>query len=99
MEQQVDENIDQEERQETSADDMNSTTEYEQVIQGRKQRKTKRPVGFKDYLFLRYKQAMCSEDKKKWQEAIHQELNILKMNNTWNLVSEVPQGCKVISSK
>lgn len=44
------------------------------------------------------KQAMSSEDSEHWKKAMQDEMNSLKVNNTWTLV-QLPEGCKALKSK
>ncbi|KAG6438777.1 hypothetical protein O3G_MSEX000215 [Manduca sexta] len=46
-----------------------------------------------------YQEAMTRPDKSKWEEAINTELRTLQENNTWEEVTEVPEGENIISSK
>ena len=45
-----------------------------------------------------YQEAIESKDKAKWIEAMEDEMNSLKVNNTWTLI-EVPKGQKLIECR
>lgn len=45
-----------------------------------------------------YKEAMLSENRDKWEEAMQSEMNSLKKNNTWELAA-LPKGRKALSNK
>jgi transposase InsO family protein len=46
-----------------------------------------------------YKEAMASQEARRWQKAIEDEVNSQLMMNTWTEVEEVPRGFKVLDSK
>lgn len=48
---------------------------------------------------ISYQDAMKRPDKSKWEEAINKELKTLDENDTWEEVTEVPEGEEIISSK
>lgn len=45
-----------------------------------------------------YTQAMNCDDSSSWREAIDEEIQSQKNNNTW-LIADLPQGCKAISTR
>lgn len=79
----------------------------EENIRRLNRRDIRKPVWMRDYdvsfyteteQTITYEEAIASENSSKWQEAVDQELKVLKENNTW---SEVPWPAdkKVIESK
>src|ERR1700742_1119859 len=48
---------------------------------------------------MTYKEAISLPDAKLWEEAINQELKLLKNNDTWTIVPEVPVGRKPIGCR
>lgn len=82
------------------------SSELEEQVTTRSGRVVKKPKWMTDYLFLTlegepksYKEAMEREDSVRWKEAIDKEIKQLKDNDTWSLVSKVPEGKEIISSK
>lgn len=66
----------------------------------RSQRQRKMPSKFNDYVLMSYDEATTGVDKEKWTEAISEEINSLKRNNTWTCVDEKEtNGEKILSSK
>lgn len=83
--------------------------ESPQVLKrSRRGREIKKPLRLDDYdtnLLSIYQEpatleeALDSEEKEEWKNAMKTELDTLKENNTWTEVNSVPEGNKVISSK
>lgn len=48
---------------------------------------------------LTYEEAMTKDDKDKWKEAINREMDTLNANNTFTVVSKIPKGTNIISTK
>jgi hypothetical protein len=47
---------------------------------------------------MTYREALLSKDKRKWQEAMTEEMSSLRENDTWELVN-LPPGCKAIENR
>ncbi|KAJ8728904.1 hypothetical protein PYW07_006600 [Mythimna separata] len=98
-----------EEEQENSQE----TSEQTEEVTERPRRAKKQPSWLKDYvqgeenIFLSYccdepvtyQEAMKRPDKSKWEETINKELKTMEENNTWEKVTEVPDGENIVSSK
>lgn len=66
--------------------------------------KGKPPIRFNDYVCLAtaepksWAQALASDQREKWIEAMNSEMDSLRTNDTWTLC-ELPQGRSAIGSK
>lgn len=49
-------------------------------------RKRQQPNRYRDYVMLTYKEAITGCDKQKWQQAINEERDSLKENDTWEVL-------------
>lgn len=92
--------------------DIESSDEYEDASEAtrRSQRMVKRPIWLRDYetslLSSHHSQDIPQtiqelkerDDWHKWKHAVDEEVSALIENNTWTLVSELPQGRKAINS-
>lgn len=66
----------------------------------RSTRTVKHPQKYEDYVFLTYQEAITSEEKEEWKEAIKTEKESLKRNNTQKIVeNSEAEGKKILSSK
>ncbi|CAG9138784.1 unnamed protein product [Plutella xylostella] len=74
----------------------------------RSKRTIKKPQYLKDYETnflttsvepLTIEEALTSDAKENWKDAMKTEMDTLNENNTWTIVDDVPDGNKVISSK
>ena len=103
-----------EELYEQVAQDADDTTVEQQekyyIARGRESKNHRPPVryGFEDMLSfalissdgfpLSYEEAVCSSEKEGWMEAMVEELESLKKNNTWELM-QLPKGKIVVGCK
>uniref|UniRef100_A0A0A9X817 Retrovirus-related Pol polyprotein from transposon TNT 1-94 n=1 Tax=Lygus hesperus TaxID=30085 RepID=A0A0A9X817_LYGHE len=75
-------------------------SEEEQECLGRGKRIKRLPVKLKDFVMMSYHEAVNSEDKAKWIEAINEEKEALASNNTWKLVNrEEAKNKKILTSR
>lgn len=63
-------------------------------------RHIKIPKKFEDYVMLTYEEAVNSEDRDKWKQAIQEEIDSLKKNQTWSYIDkDKVTNKKVLSSR
>lgn len=63
-------------------------------------RNVKLPAKFGDYVMLTYQDAISSENKEKWKEAIDEEHESIRRNNTWKLVERDTVGnAKILTNR
>ncbi|KAF6213070.1 hypothetical protein GE061_010784 [Apolygus lucorum] len=75
-------------------------SEAEEENLGRGMRIKKLPEKLKDFVMMSYHEAVNSEDKAKWINAINEEKEALALNNTWKLVNrEEARNKKVLTSR
>lgn len=92
VEEETDEDVDLNGGEEIQERQSNRTT--------RSGRNVKLPAKFGDYVMLTYQEAITSENKEKWKEAIDEEHESIRRNNTWKLVERDTVGnAKILTNR